>query len=88
MGSRSAHIAKKLFKILLSLQVVFVINRHLCKRHDLLALLQKCGDSNVFGECMKCVQISLNFLVASLLVKLLEMLPVSLKWAIVYHLSN
>ena len=88
VGSRSADIAQKLFKILLSLQVIFVIYRHLCKRYDLLTLLQKRRDSNVFSKCVKCVEISLNFLVWTLLVKLFEMLPVSLEWAIINHLSN
>jgi|LakMenE18May11ns_1017448.scaffolds.fasta_scaffold9313717_1 hypothetical protein len=55
MSSRSADIAQKLFKILLSLQIVFVIHRHLRKRYNLLALLQKRRYSNVFSECVKSV---------------------------------
>jgi hypothetical protein len=85
MSSRSADIAQKLFKILLSLQIVFVIHRHLRKRYNLLALLQKRRYSNVFSECVKSVEVSLNLLVGTFLVKLFEMLPVSLERAIVYH---
>ena len=74
-------ITQELLQILLILKYVLVKVGHLGNAHNLAALLQKDRDTNVLGKRHQGVQVAQDLLVGPLLVKLFEVLPVTLEWS-------
>ena len=88
MSCGSTDIDQKLFEVLLSLKCILVEERHLGDRDDFAALLQEDGDADVFSEGKQRIKVSLNFLIAALLVKFLEVFPEALEGSRLYHIQN
>jgi len=85
VSCRLANIVQKLFQVFLIFEHILIEVCHLCDTHDLATLLEENRDPNVFRECQKSVKIAKYLLVWSLLVKLLEVLPVTLEWPCFNH---
>jgi hypothetical protein len=73
---------EELFKIRLIAKGVLVEGGHLSHGNDFAALTEEVRNSNVVCEGMEGVQVALDGLVAPLLVKLFEVLPITLEWSL------
>ena len=79
MGCRATDIAEELFKVLLSLQVILVIDRHFGEGHNFFTFLQEDLNVDVLRKGVKRIEVPLDLLIGPFLVKFFKVLPKSLK---------